>query len=155
MKLRCTIIILLLAVSATGFAQRKDSLNWGDKERWIYKIGVLKKDSVSINTDVYDRYGKEMIVGEFHLRHLNTDSLLMDQLHNEGAAWLLQYENNRLTLTLLDMMQENGKYEHPKQFSQTVIDIKQGVIQMHEKNIEAAPLVLYLKKNFKKLREIF
>ena len=155
MKLRSVIIILLLAVSSTGFAQRKATLDWGDKEKWIYKIGVLKKDSLAIETDVNDRYGKEMIVSEFLLHHLNTDSLLMDQLHNEGAAWLLQYGNSRLTLTLLDMMQENGKYVFPKQFTQTIIDIKKGAIQVYEKNIEAAPLVSYLKKNFKKLRELF
>ncbi|HEX2628334.1 MAG TPA: hypothetical protein VHM26_04965 [Chitinophagaceae bacterium] len=155
MKLRSAIIILLLVVSATGLAQQTENSILGEKERWVYKIGALKKDSVSFSTDVYDRYGKEMIVGEFILQHLNTDSLLMNQLHNEGAAWLLQYGNNRVTLTLLDMMQENGKYEYPKQFTQTIIDIKQGAIHMYEKNIEAAPLVLYLKKNFKKLRELF
>ena len=155
MKLHSAILILMLAVSLAGFAQRKAPLDWGDKEKWIYKIGALKKDSLAIETDVNDRYGKEMIVSEFLLHHLNTDSLLMNQLHNEGAAWLLQYGNSRLTLTLLDMMEENGQYTFQTQFTQTIIGIKNGAIQMYEKNIAAAPLVLYLNKNFKKLRELF
>lgn len=152
---RILLVIILFAVNAFRSAAQNDSGLWPGKESFVYKVGLLKKDSVSIVTDVYDRFGKEMLVGEFLLQHLNTDSLLMNQLHNEGGAFLLQYKGTALLLTYLDMMEENGKYEYPQQFSQTVIDTKNGKFQMTERYVPAAAIVAYLKKNFKKLGELY
>lgn len=158
MKLHCFIIIILLvAVSATGFAQRRDSLNWGDKQRWIYPIGKLNKDSVSIEGDVYGRFQYDLLIGEFRIRHLNTDSLLIDQLHNEGAVYLLWSDGSgRLVLTLFDITQKNGQFVYPDYFRQTVIDMQGEKIRTYESKIEAGNMMEFYGRIFsKKLRELF
>lgn len=156
MKMRCAILILSLAVSATAYAQRRDSLNWGNKERWIYKIGELEKDSVSIDADVYERFQSDLFIGEFQIRHLNSDSLMVDQLHNEGALYLLMKSGSgRLKLIYLDVELKDGKFIYPTHFEQKIIEIRKGKIGMHDSKIEAFSIVEFYKKQFNKLRELF
>ena len=99
----------------------------------------------------YDKYKKDLIIGEFILQQCSVDTFLIDNFHNEGDAFLFQTNSNGLTITTLDLTRENEKLSYPKKFTQAIIKIINNKPVITYSEVVAESIVKYVEKNFKKL----
>lgn len=102
---------------------------------------------------VLDSSGFEKLISKFRLS--TSDSLLIDEMHNEGASFLLQASRRHLVITAIDLEIKEGKYKFPEMFSRRVIHLVNGKTVIYQSTVRAAPLVAHLKKDFKKTTELY
>jgi hypothetical protein len=99
-----------------------------------------------------DRYQKDKIISEFFVTDCRKDSMLLNTIHDEGDAFLLQPVKNGFSITLIALpFDKNDKT--PAFFDSFFFYIKNGRIQTREKKLNSKPIIQYLKK-FLKYQEI-
>jgi len=103
----------------------------------------------------YDKYRNDLIIGEFILQECSVDTFLIDNFHNEGAAFLFQKISDGFTITTIDLTRKNEKLIYPKKFTLAVIRIVDNKPVLTYSEVNAEPVVKYLEKNFKKLSELY
>jgi hypothetical protein len=140
--------LLILALTLTGLHSFAQDCNCPKSKSCIYHTAIL-----SVCGNVLDSAGTEKIISEFTVR--SGDSLLVDQMHNEGASFLFQKTRTILVITEIDLEIRDGKYIHPEKFSRTVVQLVKGKPVVFHSKVEAVPLVARLRKDFKKTTELY
>ena len=131
------------------FAQNKSG-PWPGKEYIILNNAI--KNRVVLMAEILDRYGNDKVITEFLLSDSKADSVIEDEVHNEGDAFLYQPIKNGFTLTLIDEVpDEKGKL--PSTFEQHQIIMINQKLKVKEKYILSGPIVNYLKR-FKKYQKM-
>lgn len=114
---------------------------------------IFNNGKISICGYALDSFRTEKLITE--LTVFNDDSLLINNLHNEGASFLLQIKKDKILLIDIDLQIENGKYKYPEKFVCATIRFDQKVSSVYYSDVKAEPIVDHLGKNFKNITELY
>jgi hypothetical protein len=145
------LIIAGILFSIHGFSQKCSCQP--TKEKIFSK--KIPGDSLLLCGYKYDTFGNNKIISEFTLMLCKKDSILLDQMHNEGAAFLYQQIPGGIAITEIDLQIENRKYIYPETFLRIRVVVESGKLGILKNEVKAEPVISYLKKNFKKITELF
>lgn len=140
--------LLVLALTLTGLQSFAQDCNCPKPRSCIYNTGIL-----AVCGNVLDSAGNDRIISKFTVR--SGDSLLVDQLNNERATFLLHQTRTILVITEIDLEVKNGKYIYPEKYSRTVIQLVKGKPVVFHSSVDAIPIVAHLRKDFKKTTELY
>lgn len=144
------LLVACIAISSSSFGQ----CSCQQPKEMIYLQKSAKNPSYLCG-DVLDKFGKDKIITEFLMGNCYDDTLQMNQMHNEGVSFLFQLTPTGYVLIEIDLEIENKKYVYPPTYLRMEIVIKNNKATIRESQIKAAPVVAYLRKNFKKTEELY
>jgi hypothetical protein len=148
--MRYVLLVACIALSSSSYGQ----CHCQQPKEMIY-MQKSAKNPLYLCGDVLDSFGKDKIISEFIMGNCHDDTLQINQMHNEGASFLFQLTPAGYLLTEIDLSIEDKKYDYPQTYLRMEIVIKDNKATVRETKVKAAPVVSYLRKNFKKTEELY
>jgi len=115
----------------------------------LYNEKILQ---VRVCGELLDLYKQDKVITEFFIVNCRRDTIVNDQIHNEGAAFLLRPGINGFSVTRIDVPADE-KDPVPAKFESVTYYIESGKLKTRNEEVLSRPIVQYLKK-FKKYQEI-
>ncbi len=118
----------------------------------IYSLYNAKILQLRVCGDLIDFYKQDKVITEFFITDCRQDTVVNNQIHNEGEAFLLKPLNNGFSVILIDIpLDETDPV--PAKFQSLTYYIESNKLKMRNEEIPSKPIIQYLKK-FQKYQKI-
>ncbi len=140
-------VVTLLAKSSDA-----QTCNCDQYHRKIYSLYNGKTLQLRVCGELVDSYNRDKVITEFFIMDCRQDTMVENQIHNEGQVFLLKPLNQGFSIISIDVPADE-KDPIPQKFQSITWYTINGKLKVRNEEIPSKPIVQYLKK-FKEYQKI-